>query len=249
MGAAASRMEKRGVKTDRGDINRQATITNNQMRQTKARIKKSKDWLYSVPIQDAPSMLDMMSHIADGKDLDRRWQKIRNLKTQASVLVFIQQYNITDMEQFIRANETVNEKYKDIADKIQKIERRLDTLATHISQYEIGRDNKTVYSDYGKIKDPKKKETYYSEHKKEIEAYKKARDYLKAVMGDRTDPPPIKDWRKEHERLTAAKYALCERYYALQDDVRSMEQLRKGAENIMQQDARDTPTRRHEHEH
>ena len=68
-------MEKKGIKTDRGDINRQAEITNNQMRQMKARIKKAKDWLYTTPIQDAPSMLDMMSHIADGKQLESRWQK------------------------------------------------------------------------------------------------------------------------------------------------------------------------------
>jgi len=57
-------------------------------------------------------------------------------------------------------------------------------------------------------------------------------------------PPPIKEWRAEQTKLTTAKYALCERYYALQDDVRSIEQLRKGAENIMRDEARDAPIRR-----
>ena len=65
-------------------------------------------------------------------------------------------------------------------------------------------------------------------------------------MNGRTDPPPIKEWRKEQAKLTADKYAACERYHALQDDVRSMERLIKGADNIMQQDARDAPTRRHD---
>ena len=68
-------------------------------------------------------------------------------------------------------------------------------------------------------------------------------------MNGRTDPVPIKDWRKEKEKLTAAKYALCERYYALQDEIRSVEQLCKGAENIMRDEARDAPTRRYEQEH
>ena len=194
-------------------------------------------------------MIDMMSHIADGKNLESRWAKIRNLQTQAKVLVFIQQHNITDMAQLVQVTETVNEKYKDLAENIQKIERRLDTLATHITQYETRRDNRAVWNEYAGIKDPKKREAYYAKHEKEIEAYKDAREYLNAVMNGRTDPPPIKDWRKEFDKLTAAKYAACERYYALQDDVRSMEQLRKGAENIMRQDARDAPTRRHEQEH
>ena len=63
-------------------------------------------------------------------------------------------------------------------------------------------------------------------------------------MNGRTDPPPIKEWRAEHKKLTAAKYAACERYYALQDEVRSIEQLRKGAENIMREDVQERQPRR-----
>ena len=222
MGVAASQMEKKGIKTDRGNINRQAEITNNQMKQLKARIRKSKDWLYSVPIQDAPSMIDVMGRIADGKNLETKWQKVRNLQTQANVLVFIQRNNITDMAQLVRAIETINEKYKDLADKIQKAERRLDTLATHITQYESRRAHRAVYNEYAEIKDPKKREAYYAKHGAEIEAYKDARDYINAVMNDRIGPVPIKDWRKEQQGLTAAKHALCERFHGLQDEVRSV---------------------------
>ena len=249
MGVAASQMEKKGIRTNRGDINRQAEITNNQMRQLRARIRKSKDWLYSVPIQDAPSMVDMMSRIADGKNLESRWQKIRSLQTQASVLMFIQSHNITDMAQLVQTIETINEDYKELADKIQKVERRLDTLAQHLEQCEIRKQHRAVYNEYAKLKDPKKREVYYAKHSKEIEAFKDAREYLNAVMNGRTDPPPIKEWRAEQTKLTTAKYALCERYYALQDEVRSIEQLRKGAENIMREEARDAPTRKHEQEH
>ena len=110
-------------------------------------------------------------------------------------------------------------------------ERRLDTLSQHITQYESRKQHRAVYSD-AKQKDPKKREAYYAKHSAEIEAYKSARDYLNAVMNGRTDPPPIKDWQAEQKKLTAAKYALCERYYAIQDE-RSVEQLCKGAENIM----------------
>jgi ATP-dependent exoDNAse (exonuclease V) alpha subunit len=240
MGVAASQMEKKGIRTNRGDINRQAEITNNQMRQLRARIRKSKDCLYSVPIPDAPSMIDVMSRIADGRNLETRWQKIRSLQTQASVLMFIQQHNITDMAQLVNTIESINEKYKDLADNIKKAERRLDTLSQHIAQYEIRKNNRAVYNEYaGIMNNPKKREAYYAKHEKEIEAFKDAREYLNAVMNGRTDPPPIKDWRKEYERLTAAKYALCERYYALQDEVRSVEQLRRGAENIMRDESQE----------
>ena len=116
------------------------------MRQLRARIRKSKDWLYSVPIQDAPSMIDMMGRIADGKNLETHWQRIRNLKKQASILMFIKSHNIIDMAHLVHTIETINEKYKGFVEKIQKAERRLDTLATHISQYETRRAHRTVYN-------------------------------------------------------------------------------------------------------
>ena len=102
------------------------------------------------------------------------------------------EHNITDMAQLVQTIETINKKYKDLADNIRKAERRLDTLSQHITQYESRRAHRAVYNEYAKLKDPKK--------------------------------------------LTAAKYAACERYYALQDEVRSVE-LNKGAENIMREDA------------
>jgi len=53
--------------------------------------------------------------------------------------------------------------------------------------------------------------------------FKDARDYINAVMNGRTDPPPIREWSAEQKKLTATKCAACERYYALQDEVRSID--------------------------
>jgi len=162
----------------------------------------------------------------------------------AKVLIFVQNNGITYMAQLVRKIETINEEYKEIADNIRKAERRLDTLATHITQCETRAQHRAVYNAYAKEKDPKKREAYHAKHGAEIEAYKEARNYLNAVMGDRTDPPPIKEWRKEHATLTAVKYAACERYYALQDEIRNVEQLRKGAENIMREDVQERQLKR-----
>jgi septal ring factor EnvC (AmiA/AmiB activator) len=185
-------------------------------------------------------MVDVMSRIADGKNPEAHCQKLRNLKTQANILMFIQSNNITDITQLVNTIETINDKYKDLADTIKKAERRLDTLSQYIAQYESRKQHRAVYNEYAGIKNnPKKREAYYDKHKTEIEAFKDARDYITTVMNGRTNPVPIKDWRAEQTMLTATKYALCERYYALQDEIRSVEQLRKGAENIMREDVQE----------
>lgn len=45
LGVAASQMGRKGIATNRGDINRKVEITNSQLRQLKARIDKLKGWL------------------------------------------------------------------------------------------------------------------------------------------------------------------------------------------------------------
>ena len=93
-------------------------------------------------------MVDMMSRIADGKNPETHCQKLRNLKTQANVLMFIQSNNITDMTQLVNTSETINDKYKDLADTIKKAERRLDTLSQHIVQYESRKQHRAVCNEY-----------------------------------------------------------------------------------------------------
>jgi hypothetical protein len=221
LGVAASSMERKGIRTDRGDINRQVAISNSQMRQLRARIRKAKDWLYSVPINETPSLMDMMGKIADGRNLESRWQKVRSIQTQAKILVFLQQNNINDMESLVSKIETINRDYKDLADKIKPVERRLEQLETHLEQHEIRVKHRAVYNEYARL-DPKKREPYYAKHTEAIDQFKEARDYLTAVMNGRKDPPPIKDWKAEHKKLTAYKAKLCEKYYSLQDEIRSV---------------------------
>jgi len=45
-------------------------------------------------------------------------------------------------------------------------------------------------------------------------------------------------WQTEKTTLTAERFSLCEDYYRLKDETRSVEVLRKGAENIMRANSR-----------
>jgi hypothetical protein len=60
---------------------------------------------------------------------------------------------------------------------------------------------------------------------------------------------PIKEWKAEHEKLTAERFNLCESYYRLKDEVHNVEILRKGAEEIMREETqREQRTRKREME-
>jgi hypothetical protein len=231
LGVAASQMEKRGIRTERGDQNRAIQITNQQLGQLRARITKAKNALYAIPITDAPTMVSVMNHIADGKNLNTRYQRIANLKTQANVLVFLQQNQVFDMAQLVDKIEKMNSEFYEVSNNLKKVDRRLETLDTHLTQCDNLNRHKAVYKKYKEL-DPKKRDAFYQKHSDEIQCYETAKQYLDAVMNGRPGLP-VKAWTAERDKLNAERFTLCEDYYRLKDETRSVELLRKGAENIM----------------
>ena len=58
LGVADSAMEKRGIRTERGDLNSEIEVTNQKLRQLKARISKLKNWLKEEQENTDPPTLD-----------------------------------------------------------------------------------------------------------------------------------------------------------------------------------------------
>jgi ATP-dependent exoDNAse (exonuclease V) alpha subunit len=268
LGVAAHQMEQKGIRTEKGDYNRRVQSINSKIKQTKARIRKVKDWLYKYPIQNPPTITDIFGGIANGKNLKSNWQKIRNIQTQAKVLIFLQHNNIASVEDFADIVVLKNERLKTVTDDIKKHERRLETLATHLSHAENNRKHKAVYQKYKSLvpkTDPAalnslnpftksnagkehesaiaKQEAYYERHAAEIEAYQAAIQYLTAVMNGRSELP-ITDWQKEQKELATKRYALCDEYYSLKEEIPNMEAIRRSIEGLMKDEPnRAQPTR------
>jgi len=237
MGVAASQMERKGIVTDKGNLNRdikEINDINKQIQQTKARIKKQKKWLYSLPMTDMPKLIDMMNGIADGKNLNNNWQKVRNLKTRAKVFMFMQENNLTDITELADKVTNMHEELYDISKKITAAERRLNTLNEHLAHYEIYKQHKAVYMKYKQL-DPKKGDAFYDKHSDEILLFENSKNYFDKLMKGNKNLP-IKEWQNEQSALLDEKFDLCERFYKIKDELKNVEALKRGAENIMRED-------------
>jgi len=186
--------------------------------------------------------VSVMSHIADAQNLNSHWKKISNLKTQARVLIFLQENHISDMEQLVGTVSRISEDFQTVSDKIKKVDRRMGTLTQHLAQCENFKQHRAIYKKYKSL-DPKKSDAFYNKHFDEIRLYESAQKYLSAVLNGRKEIP-VKEWRAEQTTLTAERFSLCEDYYKLKDETSSVEVLRKGAENIMRQEQREQQPRR-----
>lgn len=231
LGVAASAMEKRGIRTDRGDLNREIELTNRQLRQLKARISKLQKWLKEERANtEPPTLADYIQSI-----LSRRAQagkpgysqSLYNLKDAAKMLNFLQQNQIQDMAGLDEKFKSMIHAQMDIQGELKTAERRLATLKKHIGQSDI----------YFKYKGKKKlTET-------EQILFTAARDYLKGVMNGRTTIP-TKAWKTEYNELTAKKKTLYQKYTALKDEVKEAEQIRKSVDSILRQEQQEHAPRR-----
>ena len=94
-------MEKRGIRTERGDLNREIEVTNQKLRQLKARIAKLQKWLKEEQENtEPPTLADYIQGILSRRAREGKSQvsqSIYNLKDAAKMLNFLQANNIMDM--------------------------------------------------------------------------------------------------------------------------------------------------------
>jgi len=227
----AAHMENRGIRTEQGDRNRRINEWNRELRMIKGRIKKLKTWLYEQPLEDAPSMSDVLKSITANNRLKSRAQRLQDIKTLANVINFCKEYNISSIEAFADSvNELQQEQY-DVASTIKKQDRRLQTLDIHLQNVDIYNRTKSVYKRYAGL-DPKQQEKFRQQNAVAIRQHEAAHKYIKDHLNGQTVIPE-KAWRKERNQIIQNRYALAERYYALKTAVKSSEVIRRNADKII----------------
>ena len=141
LGVAASAMEKRGIHTERGDLNREIEVTNQKLRQLKARIAKLQKWLKEEQENtEPPTLADYIQGILSRKAQTEKSgysQSLYNLKDAANMLNFLQANNIIDMTGLDEKFKSMIGEQLDIQGKLKPVERRLATLIKQLEQADI----------------------------------------------------------------------------------------------------------------
>jgi chaperonin cofactor prefoldin len=129
LGAESSQMEKRGIRTERGDINRAVEVTNKQLRQLYARIKKLRGWLKEEMENTAPPTLaDVITNILNQRESEGKkshYSTISSVKAAANILNFLSINKITDMAGLEEKVKAMHDKQSDIREKLKPVEQRL----------------------------------------------------------------------------------------------------------------------------
>jgi len=234
IGVSSAQMEIKGFRTERVKINREIAVSNKELRQINARLKKLKSWLYSQPfdkIERVPSMSDVLQNIKITEKFRSNARKVADLQAFANVVNFLRVNNLNSIDELADKVTNMHQSQYDLAGEIKKQDRRLATLDLHLHNVEIYNSHKSIYQEYLALPE-NKREAFKVKNSASITAHDTAHKYLTGVLNGRTSIP-AKAWKAEREKLMSERLGLCDKYFSLKDDVRSMEKLHRGVERIM----------------
>jgi len=254
MGVEATQLERNGIRTERGDINRKIEITNKQIQQLRARITKLDKWITDAKANTKPPMLsDVITEILNRDNQSR----LSRLKAASQMLLFLQDNKIADIEDLeLKVNNMLKD-VKSIRDELKKVNRRIDTLNEHLehgenikkyrkfkqhhmelqSQYRIAQKNTGFGAERKAKKALEAIDDYYEIYRAELTLYDAADKYMKNVMQGRYNPnklPPITKWQEELATKTATRYSLYQEYYALKNETIKVEKIKWSVTEIME---------------
>ena len=226
MGPAATQMERRGIRTERGDINRQIEADNKLLKEIKARITRLYNW--SKEQKDAPAPVKTASILeqlhANKPAPTKRYEKVNALKESAKVFSFLQSNGINDMSELYEKITAMQTMYYDKRGEIVGTERRLTVLNERLKNF----------GTYSKLKGRKRDEN-------DDIMYQAAGKFL-AVLKDSGEEITPKKWKTELSSLTVTKDRAYHEMRNMREDLKVVEAIKKTADRMMRE------TRKNVHE-
>ena len=254
VGVSATQMEKKGIVTERGELNRNIKAANRILREIRRLVRGLKDWIAELKEKKAallealaearaqasePTIPQLLARYMEQRGEERAdWTSKGKLKGAVSdfnkvqaAMEFLRQKEISTVETLDRQLDGISETAVAIRDSMRKAERRIkdiDTLLSHIENYE---KYKPVYREYAAIGWKKQKEKFAEAHRSELEAYRAAARYVKTHLPGTSYSR--KELEAERKDLAAALPGKREELEAVQADVRTLRDVRHWLNQVL----------------
>ena len=254
VGVSATQMEKKGIVTERGELNRNIMAANRILREIRRLVRGLKDWIAELKERKAvllealaearaqasePTIPQLLARYMEQRGEERAdWTSKGKLKGAVSdfnkvqaAMEFLRQKEISTVETLDRQLDGISETAVAIRDSMRKAERRIkdiDNLLSHIENYE---KYKPVYREYAAIGWKKQKEKIAEAHRSELDAYRAAARYVKAHLSGTSYSR--KELEAERKDLAAALPGKRDKLEAVQADVRTLRDVRHWLNQVL----------------
>ena len=244
MGPAASAMEKKGIETDIGNLNREIRQSNALMQSIRNMIRKLADWIGAVQeawkevqaeeaAKPKPVYLgDLLQaklefRRAERSDWSHRAQTNSSIKDMQKVLDFADYLDRRKILTVGDLNDHLSESYERtsaIRSSVKVMEQRARVIAGIRKAYRDCRETKEIHDQYGKIGWKGRKEKFRQEHAEEIDRFEKAERFLRKNV-----PEGKMDFKALSKEAATLEKEIAEKngeLAAIQKDLKTLKDIR-----------------------
>lgn len=254
IGVAASQMEKKGIATERGELNRNIKAANRLLRDIKAQIGKLKEWLLDVfkakeslrsePSQPkSPDLSTLLFRYLDiqkakGRKYSQSWQQQHTadeLKAISKAVNLLSEKGIYTLEELDAALSAVHDKASKIRSGMKPRETRIRQLQKLMEQAQNLRETQPIHDEYKQIRWKSKQENFAEAHRADLAVWDAANRYLRANLPDMKLTP--KAWQTELAALIAENEAEYAKLKAQREDVAELQKVLRYVDIALKADA------------
>lgn len=254
IGVAASQMEKKGIATERGELNRSIKAANRLLCDIKAQIGKLKEWLLDVfkakeslrtepPQPKSPNLSTLLFRYLDiqkaksGK-YSQSWQQQHTadeLKAISKAVNLLSEKGIYTLEELDAALSAVHDKASEIRSAMKPREARIKRLQKLIEQAQNFQKTQPIHDECKQIRWKGKQEKFAEAHRADLAVWDAANRYLRANLPDMKLTP--KAWQTELAALTTENEAEYAKLKAQREEVAELQKVRRYVDVALKADA------------
>ena len=193
MGPAVTQMERRGIATNIGNLNRDIKAANTLLRNVRNTIRDLLDWIAvarkSTKSAEKPSpfLSDLLNKYLSLRSSERgNWSSYgkqkgaaEDLKAVSQAMIYLKAKGLVTLEDLDNALQNLNEKAQPISAEIKKAERRMQVISGIQKAVSDCNKTKTPHDKYLKIGWKARQAAFAESHRDELDKFNKAYRYLK----------------------------------------------------------------------
>ena len=266
MGVAACQMEKKGIATEKGELNRNIQKANRLIREIRAQIGKLKEWIgelfkarENAPEQppQSPGLANLlMKYLSVQREKSRKysqsWQRQHaadELKTVAKAVGYLSEHGISTLAELDAALSSVSDQADAIREGMKTAEKRMKELQKLIEYGKNYTEYKPIHDELKKLKNgwTSKRDKYEEAHRAELTLWNAASRYLHANLPKGTKTLPISEWEKEYATLSGQRTAEYTKLKETRAEVAELHNIRKCVDIALKADQPEqTRAKRHD---
>ena len=266
MGVAACQMEKKGIATEKGELNRNIQKANRLIREIRAQIGKLKEWIGELfkaratapeQPQQSPGLANLlMKYLSVQREKSRKysqsWQRQHaadELKTVAAAVNYLSEHGISTLAELDAVLSSVSEQADAIRAGRKTAEKRMKELQKLIEYGKNYTEYKPIHDELKKLKNgwTSKRDKYEEAHRAELTLWNAASRYLHANLPKGTKTLPISEWEKEYATLSGQRTAEYTKLKETRAEVAELHNIRKCVDIALKADQPEqTRAKRHD---